>query len=496
MYRLVAYYLIALLLLAGVYAFFGILPFSAGMLLFSVAFITAVCVLTNAIFARIFRAPTNVESVYISALILALVLSPPHSLVDGQFLELACWASIWSMASKFMFAIKKKHVFNPVAFGIVITDLALGASASWWVGTLAMMPLVLIGGFLMTRKLLRWDLVLSFLATAVIVIVSTSLTDIGTVLSTIWTTLAVSPVLFFAFAMLTEPLTTPPTHVRRIVYGICTGLLFAPWAHIGSLYFTPELALVAGNIVSYVLSPKQKLLLTLKKRIPIGTDTYDFIFSADQRLAFKPGQYLEWTLPHPHADKRGNRRYFSISSSPSEKTIAMGVKFYEKGSTYKKRLLTMKPGDTLIASQLSGDFTLPRDATKKLAFMGGGIGITPFRSMIKQLSDTHEERDIVLFYANRHAEDISYKEIFDEAAESINLKTVYTLSDRAAVSRNWKSETGYIDEAMIRRELPDFQERHFYLSGPRSMILRFEQTLEAMGVTKSHIITDFFPGFA
>lgn len=493
MYRLTVYVLAGLIAAAMLLGWLGMIAVSPWLLLFSLAYITAICIIVNAVFARMFDAHPNVESLYITALILALILSPPKVFLDGAFLELAGWAAVWAMASKYMFAIRRKHLFNPAAFGVAVTALFLGASASWWVATLPLVPFVLIGGLILTRKIQRFDLVLSFLIVATLVSVRWG---VGTFFPDLWRTSIDVPLFFFAFVMLTEPLTTPPTRPRRIAYGALTGLLFAPWAHIGSLYFTPELALLAGNIFSYLVSPKAKLLLTLRKKIQVSADTYDFWFTPDRPLAFKPGQYLEWTLPHDKPDNRGNRRYFTISSSPQERGIAMGVKFHENGSSYKKKLLALRPGDTMSAGQLSGDFTLPGNPETKLAFIAGGIGVTPFRSMIRSLIDRNERRPVVLFYANRKPEDIAYRDVFDEAQKKLGIKTVYTLTDSQSVPRGWDGYTGYISEQMIRSELPDYRERHFYLSGPRSMIVAFEKLLQTMGVHKSRITMDFFPGFA
>ena len=140
-----------------------------------------------------------------------------------------------------------------------------------------------------------------------------------------------------------------------------------------------------------------------------------------EKLKFKPGQYLEWTLPHEKIDNRGMRRYFTIASSPTEKDMIMGVKFYDKPSSYKQSLISLENQGIVVASQLAGDFTLPKDKNKKLIFIAGGIGVTPFRSMIKYLIDNNEKRDIVIFYSNKSFADIAYKEIFDEAAKKLRI---------------------------------------------------------------------------
>src|SRR5258706_9040060 len=126
--------------------------------------------------------------------------------------------------------------------------------------------------------------------------------------------------------MLTEPLTTPPTSFLESLYGGMVGILFAP-IHIGLFFTSPEMALSIGNIFSYLVSPKQKLTLILHEKIKLTPDIYDFVFTTKSKLNFKPGEYLEWTLGQKHTDSRGNRRYFTISSSPSETDVRIGVKF-------------------------------------------------------------------------------------------------------------------------------------------------------------------------
>jgi ferredoxin-NADP reductase len=281
-------------------------------------------------------------------------------------------------------------------------------------------------------------------------------------------------------------MTLPPTKILRICYGALVGFLFAPQIHIGSLYFTPELVLVAGSVFSYLVSSDKKLILNLEKKAELAPGIYDFEFSSDQALAFKPGQYMELTLEHPEQDSRGIRRYLTIASSPTERQIRLGIKFYNNPSSFKKFLMLTSPGKKIVASQLAGDFTLPRDKNKKLVFIAGGIGITPFRSMIKYLLDTNEKRSIVLFYLNKTRDDFAYKDIFDKAVLQLGIKVVYSIVDIPSAS--------YYQA--ITKEVPDWQERFFYISGPPSMVSAFETNLKKIGVKKSQIKTDYFPGFA
>lgn len=492
MYRLVLYYLIALLGAAFAFSFVGWVPVDPQALVFSAALILITSVAANWLFARVFEAQANVESVYITALILALIISPTTA-ANTAGVGFLIFASVWASASKYIFAIGKKHIFNPAAFAVALTGLVLAQSATWWVGgNLALLPLVLVGGLLLVRKLQRFDMVLSFAAAALATVALTA--GSGGPGNAITQTLLHSSFFFLAFVMLTEPLTAPPTRVLRVMYGVMVGVLFAPNIHLGSFYLTPELALLIGNIFAYAVSPKGRHMLRLEAIEQKAEGIYDYVFVPDKPFVWQPGQYLEWTLAHKSPDSRGNRRYFTVASSPQEGRVRLGVKFYEPASSFKSALARMKVGDTISAAHLSGGFVLPRDKKRKLAFIAGGIGVTPFRSMVQHLLDTNERRPITMLYANRTRADVAYKDVFDRAQVMLGIQTVYALSDERSAAPGMIA--GLIDSRLIAAEVPDYRERTFYLSGPRSMVEAFAATLAQMGVSRLNIKTDFFPGFA
>jgi ferredoxin-NADP reductase len=519
MYRLALYYLIFLILAAMGLGAFGHVPYGPVAIIFSALYITVVCLVVNAVFAYFFEAPANPESVYITALILTLIIAPIHSAGDILFFSLATWASIWAMASKYILAIGKKHIFNPAAIAVVITAFSVGLSANWWVGTVWMLPFVLVGGILIVRKIQRFKMVGSFAAAALIVVLIHHPAVV-----TVWKIVAETPLVFFACIMLTEPLTAPSTRKMRIVYGVLIGLLFAPFIHIGSVYSTPELALVVGNVFAFiVVSPKKKFVLKLREKKQVAAGTFEFWFDFDGAgvpIRFKPGQYLEWTLEPKKvpshstyagirrvffnifsADNRGIRRYFTIASSPQETTekgIAIGVKFYDQSSTFKKVLTAMKPGDTIVASGLAGDFVLPPSSDQRIVMMAGGIGITPFRSMVQDMLDRNEQRPVRIIYSNKTVADIAYKDIFDEARKRLGIKTIYALTDTTAdaVPVGWRGHRGFVDAKMIEEEVSGYMNCLFYLSGPRAMVTAYEDILSEMGVPEWQIKKDFFPGFA
>lgn len=492
MYRLVLYYLVTLVSVAAIFGFFGILPYNPANLAFSTLLILATGYLTNTVFAKSFDAIPNVESVYITGLILALIVTPVAP-TDSAGVGFLIFVSAWAMASKYLFAIGKKHIFNPAAFGVAFGALVLTQSASWWVGgNLPLLPFVLIGGLLIVRKLRRFDLVITF---SVVSLLTTMLTvGTGSPLTALTQTFFHSPFFFLALVMLTEPLTMPPSRWLRMLYAAIVGFLFAPNIHIGSFYFTPELALLIGNVFVYIVSPKGRFMLTLLEKNTLAADTYEFIFASDRPLAFLPGQYLEWTLASSLNDTRGNRRFFTIASSPTEETVRLGVRFYKPASTFKRTLWALPEHAVVSASHTGGDFVLPKDKKKKLAFIAGGIGVTPFRSMAQYLIDTNDARDITLLYSNKTASEIAYAETFAAAKEKIGMRTVYALTNELTPVPNTYS--GFIDAALIEREIPDYKDRIFYLSGPHSMVETFKTTLRDMGISRFNIKADYFPGFA
>ncbi|HEU5228467.1 MAG TPA: RnfABCDGE type electron transport complex subunit D [Ktedonobacteraceae bacterium] len=491
MYRLVLYVLVGFVAIALVLSYFQLLPFSPLSLILSTLFLLVMCGAANIILAGIFAVPANIESTYITALILALIIDPAKSL-DG-FLFLG-WAAILATSSKYILALNNKHLFNPAAIAVVVTSFALGESASWWIGTASMLPVVLLGGILIVWKLRQTEIACLFVAASVVTVSVVSFLQRLSLMRELQQLLIAAPLFFFAAIMLTEPLTAPPTQKLKRIYGLIVGILFIPQIHLGPIYSTPELALVIGNVYSYIVSPKQKVVLRLKRKTRLSSDIVDFVFKSPQKLIFEPGQYMEFTLAHQQPDSRGNRRFFTLASSPTEDDLHLGVRFYNNSSSFKQTLYRIDNRTNIVAGQIAGDFTLPHDPAQKLVFIAGGVGITPFRSMLKYLLDTQQRRDIVLFYSNRSADEIAYKDILGEAQTKLGTKICYTLTNPEAMPRNWNGLAGPITERMLQEAVPDYAERIYYLSGPPEMVRAYEQMLKNVGIRGSQIKKDFFPG--
>src|SRR3989344_4148725 len=495
MYRLMLYALVIMTVSAVLFAYLNISSFDSGWLVISVISLLVTCLIANRILALISKAPTNIESAAITALILFFVMTPAHNWYSG--LELAAVGGL-AMASKYILAIRKKHLFNPAAAGAVLGGLIGVGSSSWWVSELSMLPVVTVLGFLIVRKVRRFKMFFTFVVASLIAGIAYSMvTGELTKISfgeLIIQRLTVWPLIFFGTIMFTEPLTTPPGKKWRLLYAVIVGGLFGAQVRLGSLYLTSEMALVVGNLFSFLVSFKKRLLLQLKNQQLLAPKIFEFIFTADRSFNFLPGQYLEWTLVHAPADNRGDRRYFTIASSPTEPDLRIAVKITDKSSSYKKTLVNLKPGDRLVAGQLYGDFTLPNDFEKKLVFIAGRLGITPFRSMVKYIIDTKQTRDVVLFYASSDANEFVYRELFEEA-KKYGLKTVYVVTNPNGISPAVPVKVGPIDRAMIEAEVADYQKRTYYLSGPPGMVNAYKKLLRSLRISRRQIKTDYFPGY-
>ncbi len=493
MYRLLLYYLLGLLAAAIVFSSIGVMNYNGFEIGISAGVLVGACWVINKIFASIFNAPTNPESSILTGLILALVIPPTFNNFGFLFMLAASGLAI---ASKYILTIRYKHIFNPAAIAIVLTALGPRQSASWWVGTAAMLPLVIIGGILVMRKIRRESMVIMFLVTTTAATALFATIGGASALTSLREMALTSSAFFLGFVMLTEPYTSPTTLTKQLWYAAIVGVLLTPQTHIGHYYTSPEVALIIGNLFAYVVSSKTKLFPILREKIEIAANTFEFRFMSQQKLAYEPGQYMEWTLPHDNTDDRGARRWFTLASSPTENSIKIGVKFYDKGSSYKDAMLTMDQNTPIVASQLAGDFVMPKDTAEKLVFIAGGIGVTPFRSMIKYLIDMNQERSVRMLYSARSHEGFAYKDVFEEARRKLGINTMYVTSRNSTTKAMPHTIPGPITGKLITRVIPDYADCMFYISGTRPMVEDIQEALEQLHVPLHRIKVDFFQGYA
>lgn len=496
MYRLMMYFMVVLLGWAILASAFGVLSYSAWDIFLQTMLFVVLCQGFNTIITRFLGIKPNPESSIITGLILSAIMGPLSLQEEWLWIVVASAAAI---ASKYILVTRSSHIFNPAAFGAVAVGL-LGYSASWWIGNSVTFPLMLIGGLLIAHKIRRLHLVVTFLLVYTCLLVldiflvrGDGLSSVATLLDALFMS---SPILFFAFVMLVEPLTSPQTKRKRVYFGAFVGAaLFLPQWFLSQVPFSLELALLAGNLFSRIISPDFRQTLILHGKETLSPGIQGFWFEPVRPFPFISGQYLEYTLAHPRADSRGVRRYFTIASAPRDMQILLATRFSKHGSSFKRALREMEKGDEIIASKVAGDFVLPANIKRKLVFIAGGIGITPFRSIARHLLEHDEHRDIVLLYAAREERDLVFRDVFEEARK-IGMRNVYILSEAEKVPASWNGKIGRLDATIIKTEVPDAKERTFYISGPEPMVKGIFDLLLDMDIPQKQILRDYFPGYA
>ena len=224
--------------------------------------------------------------------------------------------------------------------------------------------------------------------------------------------------------------------------------------------------------------------VTFVRKQKVAKDIYSFHFASEGPVRYISGQFIELYVPHEGVDDRGIKRWFTLSSSPTESDLMLTTKILPKGaSSFKKALNGLKPGADLMVASPMGDFVLPKDDSIPLVFVAGGIGCTPFRSIIKFLADSGQNRDIRLIYSVAHLNDAVFVDLFEKQ-----------LGDRFQLTVS--STDGRLDASKILKFSEDNLDYYYYVSGPEPLVESLEASLLEVGVEKSHFLGDYFPGYS
>jgi ferredoxin-NADP reductase len=238
--------------------------------------------------------------------------------------------------------------------------------------------------------------------------------------------------------------------------------------------------------------PPCKAILKSRKRLCKGTTA--FYFERPHNFEFKAGQFVNLTLlGDVEADLAGSTRSLTIASGPREPDLMVAMR--NRDTAFKRALQGLPLGSPVLFQGPFGNFTLHRDTARAAAFLAGGIGITPFRSMLWQATMTRSPLRIVLFYANRRPEEAAFLEEL-RAYEEINsnFKLVATMT-RAEETPTLRGERGHFTAEILKKWLPDLTTPVFYLAGPAGAVTSMRLTLNAAGVSDDDIRTEEFPGY-
>lgn len=220
----------------------------------------------------------------------------------------------------------------------------------------------------------------------------------------------------------------------------------------------------------------QATLVSIQKLTPhVST----FFFKPDRPFHYTAGQFIELYLPHSNADDRGQRRWFTLSSSPTEELLAITTKCAAKSSSFKQELFALKVGESVHITQAMGDFVLPRDTSIPLLFVIIGMGVTPMRSMLQWLADNSQPRDITSLYSASTKKDIIFKDTVDQNSRS----TTYFVDGQRLTSQD------------ITQQAATLQDPFIYISGPEEIVEVLVAELREQGVPNARLVTDYFPGY-
>jgi len=233
----------------------------------------------------------------------------------------------------------------------------------------------------------------------------------------------------------------------------------------------------------------------LKDRKEVAEDTMSFRFEKPSRWTFKAGQYLDMTLLDPsETDSEGNVRSFSIASAPHEETLMVATRM--RDTAFKRVLKTMPYGTAVKIEGPSGDLILQNDSARTAVFLAGGIGITPFRSIVHWAAKEKLPNRIILFYSNRRPEDAPFLvELQSLEKDNPKYELIASMTDMEKSYRPWNGETGLIDQGMLGRHLKGAASPIYYIAGPPALVKGLHEMLSKTGLSDNDIRAEEFSGY-
>jgi ferredoxin-NADP reductase len=232
---------------------------------------------------------------------------------------------------------------------------------------------------------------------------------------------------------------------------------------------------------------------TIKQKREVAKGTLFVTFDVgDENVDFQPGQYF-WVelLDPPYDDEKGPRRHITVVTSPTEKGV-LGLATRLRDSAFKRSLAEMQEGAPVDVEQPKGSFVLPEDTSKRYAFVAGGIGITPFRSMLRYIADKGLDYDVTLVYSNRDVESTAFLDELEELESVVpRCRLVLTMTE----DPNWDGDTRMLDADVLRDILGDLESFQFMIAGPPPMAKSVEASLLDAGLSEDQVQSDSFSGY-
>ena len=235
---------------------------------------------------------------------------------------------------------------------------------------------------------------------------------------------------------------------------------------------------------------------TLQAREVIASNTMAFHFRRPEGFDFKPGQAIDLVLAPKNgtANEAGERHTFSIVAAPFQDELVVATRM--RDSSFKRALGSMQIGAQATIDGPFGSLALHEDRTRAAVFIAGGIGITPFVSILRQATADRLPQRIVLLYSNHRPEDSAFlAELAKLHEANPNFRLVATMTRMESSSQRWDGSTGVITEALLKSEINDLPKPLFYIAGPPSMVEAMRETLNRAGIDDRDICSEEFYGY-
>lgn len=235
--------------------------------------------------------------------------------------------------------------------------------------------------------------------------------------------------------------------------------------------------------------------VTLKKRQEVAKGTMALYFDRPAAFTFNAGQFIDLSLPDlSDSDPQGHTRAFTLANAPSEQQLMIATRL--RDTAFKRMLGEIPLGTRIDIEGPFGRFTLPEDISQTAVFLAGGIGITPFRSMLVEAAHNKLSHRLILMYSNRRPEDAAFlDELQSLQQDNPNYTCIGTMTSPTGGAEAWKGETGRIDQTMVRKYVKDTEAAMFYVVGPPAMVDGLRKMLESAGIHKSNIRFEEFVGY-
>jgi len=239
--------------------------------------------------------------------------------------------------------------------------------------------------------------------------------------------------------------------------------------------------------------PPYKVSLQAHKTLCAGTSA--FYFAKPEGFEFEAGQFVNFTLLNPgDTDLEGNTRALSIASAPHERNLMVAMRL--RTTAFKRTLNSLPLNTELLLQGPFGSLTLSRKGTRPAVFLAGGIGITPFRSLIWNATESLSPRRILLFYSVRVLEEAAFMEELREMEQyNVRYKFICTVTQPEKARMPWRGETGRISIEMLSKWIPDLRIPIYYVAGPSGMVSGVRQMLISSGISEDDIRAEEFAGY-